>query len=778
MNAHSTPKPASCIPVLLLVLLLPLGCAVADGQLDAGGVVGSESSADPAYHEAASALIAHRFWRARTALAPALADSARRTPEVVLLAADLAAAGDRWMEVSMLLSGEEWIDTMFDGRARLLLARAALGRNAPTTALRHARAALDITESERLRGRALALSGRAFERLDRDDSARVAYDSAAEYIPDIADWLYLRSAGLTRNGAERDEYYERLTTEVAQRRARWSEALKREKLGQAKAAIRLYDSLGTEDGRLASMRLRAATAKSRREQAKVRAELLAFIDSASGSEDARTMVEALDSRWRKHPAREDLIIARSAARSGPLSRSAAGFARAFAKTRASDDDRFLYGTVLARMRRSDRAARQFALIKPPSPLAGDAAYQRARLLLRRRQRAAGIAALRAVARKYADDTSAAASALMHLADLSADKRRDAEARLGYLAVAERYPTSEQAPRALFQAAILSLARKKIRSAAAELDTLVDRYPDTPDAGAVHYWSGRALATLGDSARARDRWLWVTRNEPLSYYGALAAQRLGEEPWAPDEARDRFDRYREVDDAMSRADLLQELGMLLEARLEYDALVSDERSLGKLLAAGNAFRARGMTARAIDVGRRTADAGVNDARAYRLFYPLVEPDIVAAEAAQRGIEPSLVAAIIRQESNFNPHAKSRVGARGLMQVMPSVGRRIARAEDIPAWRTALLYQPDVNLHIGTTHLQAFTGHYDHPARALAAYNAGASRVAKWSRFAGARDPELFVERIPFPETKNYVKVIMRNKELYRSLYDWPTKEEGN
>jgi peptidoglycan lytic transglycosylase len=777
MKAHPTPAPASCIPILLVLLALPVGCAVADGQLDAGGAVGSEASTDPAYEEAARALSEHRPWRARQTLAPALADPARRTPEVVLLAADVAVASDRWMEVSLLLSGEEWIDTLFDARARLLLARAALTRGAATTALRHARAALANTENEHIRGGALALAGRAFERLDRDDSARAAYDSAADYIPSIADWLYLRSAGLTRDGAERDAYYERLTTKVALSRAGWSEALKREKLGQARAAIRLYDSLETSDARLASLRLRAATAESRREQAKVRAEILTFIDSASGSEDARTAVEALDSRWRKHPPKEDLIIARSAARSGPLSRSAAGFARAFSKIRATDEDRFLYGTVLARMRRRDRAARQFALIKLPSPLAGDAAYERARLLLRRRQRAAGIAALRAVARKYASDTSAAASALMHLADLAAEKRRDLEARAGYLDVAERYPTSEQAPRALFHAAILSLARKKIRSAAAELDTLIDRYPETPDVGAARYWSGRALVALGDTARAQDRWLWVTRNDPLSYYGALAARRLGEEPWSPDEASDRFDHYREVDDAMARADLLRELGMTLEARLEYEALVN-ERSLDRLLAAGNAFRARGLTARAIDVGRRTADAGVNDARAYRLFYPLVEPDIVAAEAAEHGIEPALVAAIIRQESSFNPQAISRVGARGLMQVMPSVGRRIARAEDIPAWRTALLYQPDVNVRIGTTHLQAFTGHYDHPARALAAYNAGASRVAKWSRFAGARDPELFVERIPFQETRSYVKIILRNKELYRSLYDWPEKGEGN
>jgi soluble lytic murein transglycosylase len=104
-------------------------------------------------------------------------------------------------------------------------------------------------------------------------------------------------------------------------------------------------------------------------------------------------------------------------------------------------------------------------------------------------------------------------------------------------------------------------------------------------------------------------------------------------------------------------------------------------------------------------------------------------------------------------------------------MPSVGKRIARAEDLSEWETKLLYQPDVNLQIGVTHLKAFTAHYDHPVRALAAYNAGAGRVARWSRMRGTGDPELFVERIPYSETQHYVKVVLRNWEMYRVLYDW-------
>jgi soluble lytic murein transglycosylase len=84
---------------------------------------------------------------------------------------------------------------------------------------------------------------------------------------------------------------------------------------------------------------------------------------------------------------------------------------------------------------------------------------------------------------------------------------------------------------------------------------------------------------------------------------------------------------------------------------------------------------------------------------------------------------------------------------------------------------LLYQPDVNVEIGTVHLAGAVVQYPHPAYALAAYNAGDSRVARWRRAPEMADPELFVERIPYPETRDYVRAILRTREMYRALYGW-------
>jgi soluble lytic murein transglycosylase len=295
--------------------------------------------------------------------------------------------------------------------------------------------------------------------------------------------------------------------------------------------------------------------------------------------------------------------------------------------------------------------------------------------------------------------------------------------------------------------------------------------------AARYWSGRALAAAGDSAAARARWEPLVAGGPTSYYATLAARRLGAVPWTPAPPAvlpDTFARFDDITEALSRADLLERLGMDLEARLEMDALAaSASASAERALAVGDAFRARGQMRRAMELGRRALALGTtpDDARAWRLVYPIGEADLVATEAARRHVEPALVAAVIRQESSFEPSATSEAGARGLMQMMPSVAASLARAERISPWDPSLLYDPDVNVRLGVLHLRAFTGQYPHPAMALAAYNAGQTRVARWSARRGGQDPELFVERIRFTETRGYVCNVLGARAMYAALYDW-------
>src|SRR5690606_20292072 len=200
----------------------------------------------------------------------------------------------------------------------------------------------------------------------------------------------------------------------------------------------------------------------------------------------------------------------------------------------------------------------------------------------------------------------------------------------------------------------------------------------------------------------------------------------------------------------RIALLEWLGMSLEARLETNALAERaDGSLDRAIAAGHTLLELAHPSPAIRVGLRALTLGGDSSLAvFQLLYPVVHRDVIGAASAERGLDPSLVSALIRQESNFEPAAVSPAGARGLMQLMPPVGRQVARGLDYPVWDAALLYQPDVNVELGTTHLASLVRQREHVEHVLAAYNAGGTPVARWLRKPGASDPEVFTERISY------------------------------
>jgi soluble lytic murein transglycosylase len=237
--------------------------------------------------------------------------------------------------------------------------------------------------------------------------------------------------------------------------------------------------------------------------------------------------------------------------------------------------------------------------------------------------------------------------------------------------------------------------------------------------------------------------------------------------------DSFVAVPDVEVGLARAAELDRLGFPEEASAERDWLIRfADADTERLLATAAALRTHGFASSATRLAQRALARGTPaDARIYRLLYPIIHADAIRAEATAHGIDPAFVAALIRQESLFNPAATSSAGARGLMQLMPATGAVLARSLEFPSWDPVLLWQPDVSIVMGVTHLNELVTRYDHPVRVLAAYNAGIHRVALWDEKVGVDDPELFAERIPFVETRDYVRIIQRNRELYRSLYGW-------
>ncbi len=585
--------------------------------------------------------------------------------------------------------------------------------------------------------------------------------------PEIASWLRLRAAASTPDSAARAALYRDVDLRVARERIPWVEAAAREHFGDVHGALAAYRALGATT---ATLRLRDTLATTEEERAAVRADLVAFISNAP-PDSVREGYALFDRLFTDATPAEQLAIARAASRAGAWSRARTGFQRV--EQGASSDgsppsltmqDRFSYATALARTGDPRRAVAVYATVTDPEPLASAARYQGARALLAAGDAAGARAALRAAA--ASSDTSAAAS-LALLADLTSDDGDDSTSRTLLLELARRFPSSRFAAQARFDAAIIAFIQGDNAAAAREFQSLASARFDT---AAAIYWTGRARLARGDRAAAQEAWRSVIRTDSTSYYAALAAARLGVANLPRAAAAEPYPRVPSVDSAVSRVASLQSLGMAPEAQLENDALYHDAPSdRARLLATAAAFAGTDQASRAISLGRRALRSYGPSVGVYDLIYPLVARDTIVEQSRALGIDPALVAGIIRQESSWNPRAVSIVGARGLMQLMPDVARSIAPAVGISNWSPALLFEPGLNVELGVRHLAPLLHSQPNVQRALAAYNAGESRVVRWAKKAGADDPDVFTERISFAETRDYVKVVLRNRELYRALY---------
>jgi soluble lytic murein transglycosylase len=730
-----------------------------------------ESVEDTTVTAAAASIREGRPWRATEMLDPVLRDPSRRTPDAVMVAARAASAWAGWAEVRRLLDREPWLDSAFAGEGHALLARAAFEGNRPdfdSIAVIHGQRAVDVAVDSASGTERLVLLARALDRVRRTDDARIAWQRAATLTPWIGDWFLLRAAALEPTARGRATLFSRLVYDASRAREPWVEADARERFGDLTGAARVLDSLGAS---VEVLRLRMRAAETRSSRATIRRELVRMVASQPGSATARRAAVVLDRTVGALTPSEQLVVARSAAINGPAARAASAFAGALAAGLGTAQDRYAYGRVLERLGRHDSAIEQFARASRTPALAGKASYQRARSLLRAGRLAESRTALRAVVRHPGDPVSSA-SALFLLADLATDEQRDGAGRSAFLELVRRYPRSSLAPRAAMRAAIIAFVHDSVTTAAREFDALRARYRTSDESVAATYWAGRAWVRAGDPVRAKLRWESVIDGEPRGYYAILARARLGRPRVTLPPNEQAHVRNGAVDSAVARAVLLDRLGLDREAQHEYDRVEREaRRSARAARAAAAAFDEYGLSARTIRLAAQALrHSATADVPLYRALYPLPYEKTIRFESRAQGVDAALVAALVRQESSFVPSATSAAGARGLMQIMPAVGRQSAVARSAVAWTDALLYQPDVSLRLGTAHLATVLARYAQQAAALAAYNAGESRVDRWLRKPGSGDVETFVERIPYVETRDYVRIVLRNLEWYRHLYE--------
>ncbi len=291
---------------------------------------------------------------------------------------------------------------------------------------------------------------------------------------------------------------------------------------------------------------------------------------------------------------------------------------------------------------------------------------------------------------------------------------------------------------------------------------------------AEYWMGRAAAASGDKDGAAAHFKRAGAF-PTTFYGQLALARLGNtrlplsQPPAPDGAtRDRFANRELVKVIQHLTAAGRDSSVGIFYRHLADTL-QDPAEVGLLAAMAEK---NGDYQIALQIGKAAAVRGMP---VQTLAYPTAA---IPSGAKTPRVEKSVVYAVARQESAFNPGAISRAGARGLLQLMPTTARQVAKSLGLPYSKARLTSDPAYNATLGAAHLgdlvDNFGGSY---VMTFAAYNAGASRVAQWVKQHGdPRDPKIdvvdWIEMIPFTETRNYVQRIMENLQVYRARLGEP------
>ena len=364
-------------------------------------------------------------------------------------------------------------------------------------------------------------------------------------------------------------------------------------------------------------------------------------------------------------------------------------------------------------------------------------------------------------------------------------RNDRVSALPFLArLASQHPDAERGLFARWHVAWDRYRNGDLDGTAEEFERAARENPGEFMAGQFLYFAGRSLEQTGDPDAAARFYREVFIGYEHSYYGRMAAERLRETA-RPDalasplsEPRRLLEQFRIRRTAEARrVEELFAAGHGARARAAARAAarrgLPDDRGFeaihGWLLAAENrAVPSIQALRRAAPFHTSAAGRALPDPW-WRLLYPLRFEERIQTRSEQWDLDPYLVASLIRQESVFVPRTRSPVGARGLMQVMPATGRALARLEGV-TFRTSRLYDPGVSIRFGTRYLRQLLDRFaSRPEMALAGYNAGPHRVRDWTDMDMTIPAEVFIEEIPFTETRNYVKLIMRNEMLYRRLY---------
>jgi soluble lytic murein transglycosylase len=361
----------------------------------------------------------------------------------------------------------------------------------------------------------------------------------------------------------------------------------------------------------------------------------------------------------------------------------------------------------------------------------------------------------------------------------------------YEAAAKSFPDEPRAPVCHWKYAWAGYIRRRA-DAADRLREHLRLFPAHPTAGSALYFLGRLAEDGGDPASARTFYSKLAELFPNYYYGLLASRKLAAADLAGAPAAGKVSEFLstiawpssrfagaiewtlETQVRIERAHLLRSAGLvdLAAAELRFGGHTGSQPvplAIDLARAANSPYLAlRAMKSLVPDSLGMPLEGAPQDY--WQLLFPLPYKSDLQRNGKAQGLDPYMIAALVRQESEFNPQALSPAQAYGLTQVRPATGRTLARKAGVRRFSSRMLFQPATNLRLGTLYLKMLMEQYGgNREQALAAYNAGKSRANEWQTWATFREPAEFVETIPFTETREYVQAVLRNAELYRKIY---------
>ena len=346
--------------------------------------------------------------------------------------------------------------------------------------------------------------------------------------------------------------------------------------------------------------------------------------------------------------------------------------------------------------------------------------------------------------------------------------------------------SNYSPSSHWRTAWLSYRLKQYSDAARLMDEQIANYPGGKEIPSAIYWRGRIYEQQEHQpALAAAYYRAIVRVYQHYYYAAESKQRLAMlgnvtpedvamlSAMRPESIPELSDNVPENDPHVVKAKLLANAG--LNEYIAPEIRAAEGSADWGSFAEAEIYTSYGETFRAMRVLKHaipfytSAPITAMPITYWRILFPEAYWTQIKASAAANGLDPYMVASLIRQESEFNPQAISNKSAYGLMQLLPSVGRSMAKAEGIKHFETSQLLDPNVNIQLGCRYLKQTMDKFGgQPEYVFAAYNAGDARVVDWRSAAGEQSIDEFVESIPFTETRDYVQAILRNEDIYRAI----------